>query len=646
MKRKRIGLITICPENEYPQRVMAGVFSQCEKYGYDVVVISPLVSICNYNTDYLEGDLNIYNLINFDLFDGFIVTPIPMTENRITFLFDRLLEKFQKECTKPVVSIDLHFGDYPRVFTDDRTAFYHITTHLIKKHKCKRFSVLGGIESIPLSNARISGIKDALEEHNIDFKTVEVFKGDYWYTSGEALADRYISGELKTPDAIICLSDHMAIGLTNKLIAAGFNIPKKLKITGYEAVREGAGNNPPITSYAADQAHTGAAAVNKLLRLINPDTVMLDVPSAGSNNLCRGGTCGCKEDATYTRELFKTKQYTLRHNYEHDDVWNDIDMGQLLESFMTEKLTATKDPYDCLCEIYKSKYLLKPHKNFYLCLNDNWLDTTSELKYGYTEKVNLVVSVETGSPLHGYENHVHFGKDARLFDSKEMLPVMDNAFDRPQVFYFSPVHFSDKSLGYAVIQNDLENPGYIAEVYRNYLRNINNALEMARSKYQITYLSEHDSMTGLENRRGMENIMRAKLQEINESDSVFAIVADMDGLKHLNDNYGHSEGDRGIVSIGEAIRSIATEYDVCVRGGGDEFYLLGIGPYTEEQIQKKVSDFNNFLIEESKKFPAPISASIGYAFGNSKDAQNFEHLLDVADERMYVEKKKKKAGKK
>lgn len=643
MRRKRIGLITICPENEYPQRVMKGVFSQCEKYGYDVVVISPLVSICNYYQDYLRGDLNIYEIINYDLFDGFIITPIPMTENRITFLYEYLLAKFNKECKKPVVTIDLNFGDYPRIFTDDRTAFYHITKHLITKHKCKRFSILGGVDSVPLSNARIAGIKEAMEENNLSFYDTEIFPGDYWYTSGENLAARYISGELKLPDAIICLSDHMAIGLTNKLIEAGIKVPKKVKITGYEAVREAAVNNPPITSYAADQSFTGASAVNQLMKMINPDCSIIKAELAGKNNLCFGGTCGCKEDFNYTRRFLKSKQYILRHNYDHDDVWNDIDMGQLLESFMTEKLTGTKDPFECLCKIYESKYLLKPHKNFYLCLNENWFNPSEDLKHGYTKKINLAVEVESDTKIHGSENHVSFlDKKETLFDMVDMLPSLHKEYDKPQVFYFAPIHFSDKSLGYAVLQNDLENPGFLTEVYRNFLRNINNALEMTRTKYQISYLSEHDPMTGLENRRGMEHFMYDKLMHVGDKDTVFAIVADMDGLKYMNDNYGHSTGDEGIYIIGKAMKSIKTENDVAVRGGGDEFYLLGVGPYTEEQIKQKIERFKLFLKEKSQSLPSEISASVGYAIAPASEANKYEHLLDIADRLMYKEKREKK----
>ena len=153
--RKKIGLITIYPENDYQQKVMSSVFAQCEKYNYDVVVITPMVQVANFFKDYLNGELNIYNLINFDYLDGVIVTPIPMTEDRITTVIDSLLEKFKKECKKPVVSIDLPFGDYHTVYTDDSVAFEEITNHLIEKHNCSNISVLTGMKNYAIAENRV-----------------------------------------------------------------------------------------------------------------------------------------------------------------------------------------------------------------------------------------------------------------------------------------------------------------------------------------------------------------------------------------------------------------------------------------------------------------------------------------------------------
>ena len=220
-------------------------------------------------------------------------------------------------------------------------------------------------------------------------------------------------------------------------------------------------------------------------------------------------------------------------------------------------------------------------------MNDTWLNTDSDIIEGYSDNILLSVFAEANSKLHGWNNHVFADEEnKRPFPKEKMLPAfeeeLNEGFTPPQVYYFAPVHFGNISLGYAVLQNDLSTPGLIGEVFRNYLRNINNALEMSRTKYRSIYLAEHDAMTGLKNRRGMKYALQPKMQAAAEGAKIFAIVIDMDDLKKRNDLHGHSEGDNGIMVIARAARSISDEGEICVRGGGDEFLVLGVGSYTDQ----------------------------------------------------------------
>ena len=646
MKRKRICLVTISPETEYAARVMKGVASQCNLYGYDVVVVSALVSVCNYYKNYLHGELNIYNLINFDLFDGFIITPVPMTEDRNMFLYNQLIEQF-KDCPKPVVAIDKEFGDFPVIYTDDKTSFKRITEHLIKKHNCRTFDILSGPDDSPLTNMRLNGILEVLTANDITVDSSHIQRGDYWYLGGERLANRYISGELDLPDAVICLSDHMALGLVNRLKKNNINVPEDVIVTGFGAVREAAVNTPPITSYVPEQAKTGAEAVNYLRAIIDPAASIAphkDLPEA---ELKLGSSCGCEEDFSYTRLYFKQQQPGPKYNYDDTSIWENITMTMLQESYMAETLTGAETPQICLGKIYETKYLLNPYKRFYLCLNDNWLNTDEEILDGYSDNIILAVSAEANSKQHGWNSHVFVdGEEDKIFPKEKMLPAFEDdlkeAFREPQIFYFAPIHFGKIGLGYAVLQNDLSKPGFIGEVFRNYLRNINNALEMSRTKYRSNYLAEHDEMTGLRNRRGMEFALLPKIQNAPEDSSIFAIVIDMDSLKERNDLYGHSEGDKGIMVIANAVRSITDEEEICVRGGGDEFMIIGVGGYTDHHMREKLSRFRGYLETANETMSIPVEASIGYSLLPLNKEEDYQVVLDKADEKMYENKRAKK----
>ena len=624
---------------------MSGICAQCKKYGYDVVVISALVSVCNYYKNYLHGELNIYNLINFDLFDGFIITPIPMTEDNNTVLYEKLLEQF-KDCPKPVVSLDKKFADFPVIYTDDKTPFRRITEHLIKKHNCRSFDILSGPNESQLTTMRLNGILEVLTENNIPIESDHVFRGDFWYFGGEHLANRYICGELELPDAVICLSDHMALGLINRLKKNNINVPEDVIVTGFGAVREAAINTPPLTSYVPAQAKTGADAVDYLRSVIDPAASIVKYKEKNNESLKIGTSCGCEEDFSYTRAYFK-EQFGIKYNFDDTSIWDNINMTMLQESYMAENLTGAETPEICLGKIYESKYLLKPYKRFYLCLNQNWLNTDEVLTDGYTDTMLLAIAAESNSKLHGKHNHVFMGEGKeKPFNKKEMLPAFTEDlkadFKDPQVFYFAPIHFGQISLGYAVLQNDLNNPGFIGEVFRNYLRNINNALEMSRTKYRSTYLAEHDAMTGLKNRRGMEFSIKMKIQNAPDNANIFAIVIDMDGLKKRNDSYGHSEGDNGIMVIAKAAHSITDEGEICVRDGGDEFVVLGVGDYTEHQMREKLSRFHGYLETANETMSIPVEASIGYSLQPLDKEEGYQVVLDKADVKMYEDKRSKK----
>ena len=68
------------------------------------------------------------------------------------------------------------------------------------------------------------------------------------------------------------------------------------------------------------------------------------------------------------------------------------------------------------------------------------------------------------------------------------------------------------------MQNDLSNPYCIGIVFRNFLRNVNNALEMVRVKFQTSYLSEHDIMTDLYNRRGMRRVLLEMQEKLKKDE--------------------------------------------------------------------------------------------------------------------------------
>ena len=643
--RKRIGVITACPENDYQRYVLSGILAQANACNFDVFVFSPLAHVTSNSKEHVKGELNIFNLINFELLSAVIVMPIALTENNDRTIVNALLEQFKANCKIPVVSIDLPFGDYPVIRTDEKTPFVQITDHLIEVHGCKNISVLNGPAGFEGSKIRLSGIEESLQNHGLSLNKNQIYNGDFWYTGGETLGQKYLHNELPLPDAVICTSDYMAIGLTNTLIKGGINVPSKVIVTGFDAVAEASMNNPPVTTYKPYLFNTAARTVSYIQKLLSPkeDIPLAELPS--KSYLCLGSTCGCPADEEYTHEKLRQNLYMLQQNFNDKKVWDGIGISTLFESYTNEILTGTSSTKECLLRIYESEYLIHPYENVFLCLNKNWADSDFDFEKGYSDQMNMCIFESNHNNDHSPQNHVFYGKgNEKLFPVKQMLPdiALNQKTREPQVYYFFPVHFNTVSLGYMVLQNNLKQKNIPGLVFRNYIRMINNALEMSRTRNKIISLSEHDMMTNLYNRRGLENAVSLMNSRARKGDKWLAIVADMDGLKFLNDNFGHAKGDEGLNFIAHTMRNISEQNEVCVRNGGDEFAIVGLGRYTEKQIKERIKRFNNLINDFNKTSPVPFNASIGYCITPWGKPEAFDKTMEQADINMYLDKRQKK----
>ena len=647
-KRKLIALITTNPEALYQQRVMEGVFSQCNKYGYDVALFSTLVQMCHYYKDYLAGELNIYNLLNYDLVDGVIVTSISLSENKKSDTFDKVLSRLNAECRKKVISFDLPMGDYETVYTDDRLAFKEITEHIYTVHKCKNVYFLTGIRDYKVSEMRLGGFLDYCNENNIPVDENKIFYGDFWYGSGEKLADDIFSGKLEMPDAVICGSDHMAIGLANRLIEHGIKVPEQVIVTGYDATQEAVINDISITSFEPHVAKAAAEAVNRIHEVIEPDVPVQEVGTFSYGGLRIGESCGCTADMHYIKKKLNSSIYMAHHNLVNPDTNESLDISRLLESYMYEQLVSTDTALDCINEIYRSTYLINPYEDFYLCLKDNWLDMNDVCKECYPENMNIFIYADSKVSKEVPKIKCYSRKiDNRFFDTKLMLPQMYEWHDEPSVYYFSPIHFNDETLGYSVLRCKLTQKHKINYVYRNWIRNVNNSLEMMRIRTQLMQNSVIDMATGLYNRRGLY----IKLNEIRKDASgkkILVIMADMDGLKFINDTYGHNEGDYGLQMIADSLKCNADKNEICVRNGGDEFLLIGVGNYSDSDGEAKVMGIMHTLEEKSNmsRKPYKVTASIGCSCADFDEDTNVDMLIGVADQRMYQNKKRNNRNRK
>lgn len=632
-KRRLIGLITAFPEHVNTQRVLEGVISRCESYGYNVAVFAPMVQVCSYFKEYLRGELNIYEAINFDMLDGVVVDTIPLTEDRETEVVRYIESKLRAECRVPVVSVGMPLGEYPAVIADDSSVFREITAHVLDVHGCERVYCLTGMQGDPVAENRLSGVVEELRSRGLELSAEQVIYGDFWYTSGVSLADRIAGGELARPDAVICACDYMALGLVRRLEEHGLRVPQDVVVTGFDVTHEGVMGDTSITSFYPDAPQAAARAVDIIRGQIEPQLPLHTDEMRRREHLHAGMSCGCSNDLRQFKRIFKRNMYSVNRDWGAQGAADFGDIGMLQESYMFERIAASTNAQECFRSIHAMTYLIKPYDEFYLCLNSDWLERGQDGAGGYTEMMTPVVYArqEEGA---GYAD-----ENAAPFERRLMLEALHQDSDEPSVFYFSSVHSGTVPLGYAVLRQPFS--GRKTDlVYRSWLRNVNSALEMVRKENKLLSMSVRDMMTGHLNRRGMSLGFSRLMSAARQGDSVAVFVVDLDGLKAINDLHGHNEGDFAITSVAGLLGGFVQGNEFCVRAGGDEFYVIGAGQYSEDAAARRMERLAEQVAEfsENSDKPYPIAASIGFACLPHKEGLRLDELIALADERMYRNK--------
>jgi diguanylate cyclase (GGDEF)-like protein/PAS domain S-box-containing protein len=161
---------------------------------------------------------------------------------------------------------------------------------------------------------------------------------------------------------------------------------------------------------------------------------------------------------------------------------------------------------------------------------------------------------------------------------------------------------------------------------------------------QLRDMAITDELTGVYNRLGFFTMARQHCDIAHRQGlPVLIFYADLDGMKYINDNYGHKMGDQAIIDTAEILKETFRRADIICRLGGDEFVgLLMPKEGIDETILKDRLDetIARFNIEKGRPFDVAIS--IGFSCGDCPTQSSLEELLHSADERMYVDKQSRK----
>ncbi|TGN08384.1 GGDEF domain-containing protein [Leptospira ilyithenensis] len=182
------------------------------------------------------------------------------------------------------------------------------------------------------------------------------------------------------------------------------------------------------------------------------------------------------------------------------------------------------------------------------------------------------------------------------------------------------------------------------EEYRSKIRLRVTVGKLLRINQKIHDLSRIDSMTDLFNRRHLlEQFDLYKKRSKREGFCIGLVILDLDRLKHINDKYGHKQGDLAIQAFGKTLRSRVRSTDIAARIGGDEFCILGspIDPIGLETLTESIREKIEILripVYNRAGETIQITVSIGATIFSPTEDPSFDELYHKIDTALYTSK--------
>jgi diguanylate cyclase (GGDEF)-like protein len=175
------------------------------------------------------------------------------------------------------------------------------------------------------------------------------------------------------------------------------------------------------------------------------------------------------------------------------------------------------------------------------------------------------------------------------------------------------------------------------------MRAVRGAVRQSLLDKELCSLALTDDLTGLNNRRGFLALAHQQLKHAyRNSQEVLVFHADVDNLKHINDSYGHPEGDLAIMGTADALRRTFRNSDILARLGGDEFCILAMEAaiQNEKAIHERLTENLRLCNPGGGRYA--LSLSIGVARFNPRRPSTVQDLIAEADRKMYEEKRDRK----
>lgn len=586
------------------------------KYGYRLFVYHAC-SDFYWKTKNEDGEKTVFDLIDYDIADALITFDECFADKSVSA---KIREKALEKGIPTFVLGGEAEGCINFVF-DYKTAFEKIVRHVIEEHGITDVHMITGTEGEVNSEERAEVFRKVASENGIDVTDDMISYGQYWNGPTIEVLDKLVS-ENRLPKAFVCVNDTTAVTVCTYLEQKGYSVPKDIIVTGFDGTEEARLNVPPISTCECDYAVMTEQIAMALNRCFEGDRSIYT--EKVSYVMTADKSCGCSSKhgelnvgdlLKYTRDIF--------YRYQDDEkVLYEMSSNALM-------CASPQELSECIGSF-----------KFYtmcVCVNHDVFDCTKDpvtTKRSRSFDEDMLLLFRADSPGEKF-----------LYDIKhsEIVPEIDYILDQKTPLIFTALSYIGTATGFACFYFSADMNSYCKIM--QYVNALNTAINGFRSvKYQ-QYMTSHieeiykfDSLTSIYNRKGFDIEFEKLARRAAENKlKMLVMSADVDGLKFINDKFGHEEGDFAICTVANAINSVVLENKACSRFGGDEIVLVAFSEKPEElcgNIRQQVTEYIEKVNGSGEK-PYKVSTSLGFGTGEISD---FEEVLRISDKQMYREK--------
>ncbi len=629
-RSKKIGVFVSHIYGDYQHKLCTGIIETAKEYGYFVDFFT---SNDGENLgDYGLGEKSVLSIPRTQDYSGIIFASGTYL---LPSLRDAIASYLEENFSCPIIDVNQVTSHFPCVSLENHSPFEDLITHLFEVHHITKIGYLGSNLEETYNALRLSIFQESMNKHGSTISNDYIYSTDFSEASMKQATDFFLNLSPR-PEAIVCYNDCIAMALIKELEQQGLHVPADIAVTGCDMLDFGQHMNIPLTTITFPIEMVGKQAMEQLIHALHgKDIAPLTTIHAQAHY---GASCGCKN---------KSISSSYGYSYALNDKISALEKNIISNMHMSASFQSSTDIDEAMTQTMQFAKLLPNCKALYICLYDNWDNISEDLQQlslsddyiADWDSMILKLALKDGVQL-----------PECTFTKRSILP--DFLYDSSTTAHiYSPLFFGEKEFGYIALAYTDDQISYDFP-FISWLMNLNAMLNNICNNKKLDFLTNRledvysrDELTGLYNRLGFRLHATPIFERaLAENNAFYLSIWDIDGLKFINDNFGHMEGNFAIQVVAHALENSLDEGSVCGRIEGNEFQVVAPS-YSEseaiafeERVHKYLENYNRL---QTKGYQ--IKASCGFCIKKLTSLDTLQNMQEEADEALKIKKRRKES---